>query len=81
MSADQASSTELIYIPLLDEGVPVVRPTRGRPLGNGRFLVLKSSDYDPETEAWEFPPGSVVSCVLESHEGSKILVARSLVES
>ncbi len=81
MSADQASNTELIYVPLLDEGVPVVRPARGRPLGNGRYLVVEASDYDPETETWEFPPGSVVSCVLESHDGSNILVARSLVKS
>jgi hypothetical protein len=80
MSADQGSNTELIYIPLLDEGVPVVRPARGRPLGNGKFLVVKTSDYDPETEAWEFPPGSVVACVLENHAGSNILVARELVE-
>jgi hypothetical protein len=81
MSADQGSNTELIYIPLLNEGVPVVRPTRGNALGNGKFLVLETADYDRETEAWEFPPGSVVSCVLESHNGRDILVARRLVES
>ena len=81
MSADQGSNTELIYIPLLDEGVSVVRPTRGRALGNGKFLVLETADYDRETEAWEFPPGSVVSCVLESHDKGDILVARSLVDS
>ncbi len=80
MSAGQDSTTEVIYIPLLDEGVPVVRPTRGRALGNGKFLVLETPDYDPETETWEFPPGSVVSCVLESHAGGKLLVARMLAK-
>ena len=67
-------------MPLLDEGVPVVRPIRGCPLGNGRFLVLETSDYDPETETWKFPPGSVVSCVLESHDGGEVFVARTLAK-
>ncbi len=80
MSADQGSNTELIYIPLLDEGVAVVRPTRGRPLGNGKFLVLETSGYDPDIETWEFPPGSVVLCVLERHDGGEILVARRLAQ-
>jgi hypothetical protein len=81
MSADQGSNTELIYIPLLDEGVPVVRPTQGRALGKDEFLVLPTSDYDAEIEAWEFPPGSMVSCVREQHDGVEILVARKLVRS
>ncbi len=80
MSADQGSTTEVIYIPLLDEGVPVVRPTRGCVLGNGKFLVLETPDYDPEIETWEFPPGSVVSCALESHAGGEHLVARMLAK-
>lgn len=78
MSADQGSNTEVIYIPLLDEGVPVLRPTQGRPLGEDGFLVLATADYDPETEVWEFPPGSVVMCVLERRDGDEILVARKL---
>jgi hypothetical protein len=81
MSADQGSNTEVIYIPLLDEGVPVLRPTQGRPQGSDGFIVLATADYDPESEVWEFPPGSVVSCVLEHHDGDKILVARSLKRS
>jgi hypothetical protein len=80
MSEDQDSYTEVIYIPLLDEGVPVVRPTQGRPLGKDEFLVLPTSDYDHETEVWEFPPGSIVSCVWEHHDGARILVARKLRE-
>lgn len=78
MSADQASNTEIIYIPLLEEGVPVLRPTRGSPQESGGFVVLATTDYDPEIEVWQFPPGSVVSCVLERHDGDEILVARNL---
>lgn len=81
MSVDQDSGTELIYIPLLNEGVPVVRPTQGRPLGARKFLVLATPDYDAEDELWEFPPGSVVLCVSEDHEGQTLLVARSLANS
>jgi hypothetical protein len=80
MSADQGSNTETIYIPLLNEGVPVVRPTQGRPQGNRDYLVLETSDYDAESETWEFPPGTVVTCVFETHEGREILVARRLAQ-
>ena len=79
MSAALDSNTEIIYIPLLGEGVPVVRPTQGRPLGDGIFVVLAPDDYHPETEDWEFVPGSVVRCVRERHDGDQILVARDRV--
>jgi hypothetical protein len=79
MSAAQASNIETIYVPLLDEGVPVVRPTRGKPVEAAQFLVLPTPDYDPEVEVWQFLPGSVVKCVLECHDGSEILVARELI--
>jgi hypothetical protein len=52
-----------IYIPLLDEGTDVSRPTEATIVGPGEFLVLPTPDYDPELEHWEFPPGSVVQCV------------------
>jgi hypothetical protein len=79
MSADPDSDIEVIYIPLLEEGVPVVRPTQGIRLGDGVFRVLPTSDYDPDLELWEFPPGSIVRCVSERHEGEEILVARESV--
>ncbi len=79
MSADRDSNIETIYIPLLDEGLPVVRPTQGKSMGAKEFVVLPTADYDPGVEHWEFPPGSIVECVLEYREGSKILVARKLV--
>ena len=73
-----ARNTKLIYIPLLDEGVPVVRPTQGESQPEGFFLVLPTVDYDPEDEAWEFLPGSCVKCVEQMHDGECILVARHL---
>jgi hypothetical protein len=78
MSEVRDSNIETIYIPLLDEGLPVVRPTKGTKIGTTEFLVLATPDYDPETEHWEFPPGSIVQCVKEYRDGDEILVAREL---
>jgi hypothetical protein len=78
MSAEMASSTSAltIYVPLLNEGTSVVRPTQGVKLGENLFRVLPTQDYDPDDEEWEFPPGSVVECVLEDRNGQEVLVAR-----
>ncbi len=79
MSAAMDSSTDTIYVSLLDEGTTVVRPTQGAPLGGGVYEVLATPEYDPDDEHWEFPPGSVVRCVLEMYEGEELLVAKESV--
>jgi hypothetical protein len=78
MSAETASSTRAstIYIPLLNEGTSVVRPTQAVKLGEKLYRVLPTKDYDPNDEEWEFPPGSVVECVLETLSGREVPVAR-----
>jgi hypothetical protein len=78
MSAEMASSSSVltIYIPLLNEGTPVVRPTQAVKLGENLYRVLPTQDYDPNDEEWGFPPGSVVECVLETRSGREVLVAR-----
>ncbi len=78
MSAATTSNTRTIYIPLLDEGVAVSRPTQGVPLPDNVFLVLPTVDYDPDNETWAFVPGSKVICVQEGQAGHEILVARDL---
>ena len=70
-----------IYVPLLNEGTDVVRPTNGILLAPDIIRVEATADYDPELEEWEFPPGSEVICVRERHEGTEILVAREQVSS
>ena len=75
MSAATDTSTSPIYIHLLDEGTTVVRPTQGVPLGSGVYRVLPTADYDPDDEHWQFPPGSIVRCVMERREGEDVLVA------
>ena len=77
MSAEMASSTSVlkVYVPLLNEGTSVVRPTQGVKLAESVYRILPTSDYDPDDEQWEFPPGSVVECVIETRNGQEILVA------
>lgn len=78
MSEETAFSTSeiVIYIPLLNEGTDVVRPTTGILLQPDVVRVLSTADYDPRLEEWEFPPGSTVRCVKEFREGREVLVAR-----
>ncbi|HBI44938.1 MAG TPA: hypothetical protein DDY78_19095 [Planctomycetales bacterium] len=79
MSAEMVSSTDTveIYVPLLNEGTDVLRPTRGLLLGADVVQVLATTDYDPAVEEWEFPPGSRVRCVSEFRGGRQLLIARN----
>ena len=64
-----------IYVRLLDEGTEVFRPTEALDLGNGQFRLLPTSNYDPEDEKWEFPPGSVVRGERVRGDGDEYLRA------
>jgi hypothetical protein len=81
MSVETGSSTDgiEIFIRLLREGTEVLRPTRGIVVGSNEVQVLATSDYDPEIEIWEFPPGSTVKCEKEIKGGRELLVARKQV--
>jgi hypothetical protein len=82
MSAGMVSSPNpvVLYIPLLNEGTYVLRPTTDIVLGPDTVQVLPTSDYDPAIEMWEFPPDSRVQCVVEVRGGREILVARHRVD-
>jgi len=66
-----------IYVPLLNEGTDVLRPTAGHFVRSDTVRVEALDDYDPIAEEWESPPGSDVHCVVEFRSGQQILVARS----
>ena len=68
-------TTETIYIPLLDEGLNVYRPTEAERLPDGSYLVRPTPDYDPEDEAWQFVPGSRVTCEVKQLSGGAVPVA------
>ena len=78
MSAGTGSSIETVYVSLLDEGTSVMRPVTAVALAEMVFQLVAPPDYDPETENWEFKPGSVVRCSLERRDGEQVFVARSL---
>jgi hypothetical protein len=81
MSAETASSTSTveIFVPLLNEGVDVWRPTQGLVLGPNEVQVLPTPNYDPTLEEWEFPPGTRVTCSREVWDGRELLVARQRI--
>jgi hypothetical protein len=83
MSAGTDSSTSAveIFIPLLNEGTDVLRPTQGLVLGPDEIQVLATPDYDPAVEEWAFPPGSKVQCVPEVRGGRELLVARHRIDT
>ncbi len=73
MSTDRVE----IYIPLLNEGIPVLRPATGLFVAPDVIRIEAPAEYDPDVEEWEFPPGSEVRCLAEFRDGRQILVARS----
>lgn len=81
MSEEIFSYTDVvdIYVPLLNEGTDVVRPTKAISLGRMRYKILPTPNYSPDLEEWEFPPGSIVECRIENREGKRVLVARHSV--
>jgi hypothetical protein len=82
MSAETVSSTNVIeiYVPLLNEGTDVLRPTRGILVDREIVEVLATTDYDPAIEEWQFPPGTKVKCASELWSGRLRQVARHLVQ-
>ena len=81
MSVETGSSTSAVevFIPLLNEGTDVLRPTQGLVLRPDEVQVLTTPDYDPTIEEWEFPPGTRVQCHREVRGGRELLVARQRV--
>lgn len=57
------SVEEIIYMPLIGEGVSVWRPVSGKKIRTDIYKILPY-DYDPSVEEWEFPPGTCVVCEI-----------------
>ncbi len=64
-----------VYITLLDEGSPTIRPTTAIDLGNGLFKLLPTERYNPENETWEFLPGTTVKVTPYKTSKGDVLLA------
>jgi hypothetical protein len=76
---ESSTKTVELYIPLLNEGTDVLRPTKGLRLEADVCRVLPTADYNPAVEEWAFPPGTKVRCVTETRSDGKLLVARQRI--
>jgi hypothetical protein len=70
-------NTMTIYVRLLNEGTPVMRPTEAIQITGDAFKLLPTEGYDPDDEEWEFTPGTVVRCIYEDSTEGTIMVANS----
>ena len=52
--------SDQLYVRLLDEGVTVWRPVPASKVAADTYVIERPSDYDPDDEHWEFPPGTTV---------------------
>ena len=72
----------LVFVNLLDEGTPTLRPTNAEPLGGKLYRLLPTKRYDPEVETWEFLPGSIVVCErMMTDDDAWVLQAVSAVQA
>jgi hypothetical protein len=71
---ENLSSTETIYIPLLNEGVEVWRPVQGKKVSAFVYRI-ETENSDPEDEKWQFSTGTYVRCGLRALSGGERLVA------
>ena len=78
---DSSTRTQEIFIPLVNEGTDVFRPTLAVKLADNLNRVLATKDYDSTDEKWQFPPGTTVECAAENRNGYHVLVARNRIGS
>ena len=74
------STTQEVYVQLLDEGVEVFRAVQGAAVGDRLFRIeSRQSDSD---EVWRFPAGSIVRCeTTRFADGRFGLLAVELIEA
>lgn len=78
MSAAAGTSTELVYVYLLNEDAHVWRPVPADALGGDRYRL--SSEPAPDDEEREHAPGSVVIAKPRELSGGVCLVAEGQAE-
>lgn len=66
---------KIIYIQLLNEGTKVYRPVPAFEIRGNIFRIEGHDIYEPESEAWEFPPETKVMVEEQVLGGELVLVA------
>jgi hypothetical protein len=56
-------TSEIIHVPLLDEGTTVWRPVAAERLPDGTFRIVAEMSDDEE---WAFKPGEIVAVTLHT---------------
>ncbi len=69
------TAMETVYVALCDEGIDVWRPVVAESVGESVYRLAETPV--PETEKWEFGPGSIVWCELRQLSDGPALVAVS----
>lgn len=64
-----------VYVKLSKDGAE--RPAKALSLRQGLYKILPTPDYKPETQKWEFPPGSVVRIEEVTKDGKQSFIARN----
>ncbi len=64
-----------IYVNLLNEGSPAVRPTQAEVVREGVYKILPTHNYKRAEEVGQFPPVSLVRYVEEIYDGQSYLFA------
>lgn len=73
------NKTIQVYVSLLEEGTPTIRPTLAEELGNNLYKLLPTPDYDSEDEVWEFVPGSIVKVIsILTDKGKSVFLATEI---
>ncbi len=68
-----------IYVNLIEEGTQVMRPVFASKTNEPDVFVIREGQTVPETEIWEFTPGTTVRVKDQLSEGIVILVASEQV--
>jgi hypothetical protein len=77
--SNKEKKIEQIYMPLFDEGVPVIVPIKSEFLEDKTYRILSLGNEDIEN--WLFWPGTIVKCKIESWSAGEVLVAREEIEN
>ena len=73
------TSTQTIYIKLLNERVDVWRPVQAINEGKNICTILPNINiYNPNDEEWQFNPGQTVKVRQEQHSDGIVWVAYTL---